>query len=124
MIACREVGLALIATGCFVACGGAAVPEAQVVAAKSSVSAAEAVGAKEEPNAALHLKLAEDGIVEAEQLIEEGENERAKAVLERARSDADLAVALAKEAETRKAAQDAIRKVKDLNQPIQQGGAS
>lgn len=103
------------------ACGGAAVPEPEMVTAKSSVSAAEAVGAEEQPQAALHLKLAKDGIGEAERLIDEGENERAKRALERARADADVALALAKEAETRKAAQEAIDKVESMKK---EGGAS
>jgi hypothetical protein len=96
-------------------CGGAAVPESQLVGAKSSVSAAQAVGAEQEPKAALHLKLARDEIEMAETLINEGDNEQAREALDRARLDADLSLSLTREATTRLEAQKALEKVDTLN---------
>jgi len=97
-----------------VACGGAAVPEAEMVKAKTSVSAAQAVGAEQEPKAALHLKLARDEIAAAEAFIADGDNDKARAALDRARLDAELALALTREAGTEREAQEAIDKVEAL----------
>jgi outer membrane protein OmpA-like peptidoglycan-associated protein len=60
------------------ACGGTAVPEARMTTAKTSVSAAEAVKAEDEPQAKLHLKMAQDAIANAEQQIADNENEEAE----------------------------------------------
>lgn len=106
--------LVLTASVTTMACGGAAVPQSELVDAKSSVSAAEAVGAEDEPRASLHLKMAKDAIVEAEQLIEAGENEKARAAFERARSDAELAISLTSEMKTQRSAEEALEKVKGL----------
>lgn len=96
------------------ACGGAAVSQEAVVAAKSSVSAAEAVGAKDEPQASLHLKIAKDDIEYAEQMIEENKNDEARAALERAKYDANLALALTQEVKTKEAAEKAAARVQEL----------
>lgn len=114
MNAYTPLAAGLLALGS-VACGGSAVPESQMMAARTSVSAAEAVGASNEPKAALHLKLAKDEIAAAEGLIQEGENDRARDALTRARLDADLSLSLTREAETRRLAQEAIDKIDALN---------
>ena len=104
------------------ACGGAAIPQSELTEAKSSAKAAEAVGAKDEPQAALHLKMAEDAIVEAEKLIEEGENEKALPLLQRARSDAELSRAITQEAQTREAAEKALTKLGTLEKDVRPQG--
>lgn len=96
------------------ACGGAAVSQEAVVAANSSVAAAEAVGAQNEPQASLHLKIAKDDIEYAEQLIEENKNDKARAALERAKYDADLASALTREVRTKEAAEKAAARIEEL----------
>lgn len=87
-------------------CGGAAVPQEPLTAAKAAVAGAEVGGAASEPKAALHLKLAKEQVAQAEKLIEDGDNEEAARVIDRAQADADLALALAKQATARKEAQD------------------
>ncbi len=115
--------LGVVATSLLMAaCGGSAVPQGKVVEAKSSVSAAEAVGAQDEPKASLHLKLATDGIVEAEKLIAEEKNEEAAAALDRAKADADLALAMTREAKTRASAEEAAARVNELR--AENGGQS
>lgn len=93
--------------GMAVGCGGAARPTQTQSDAVASVRAAEAVGATEHPRASYHLQLANEQVASAEQWMARGDNERARALLERARADADLAVALAREGQTLSEAQAA-----------------
>ncbi len=99
-----------------VACGSAALPSESMTSAKEAVSAAEAVGAKDEPQADLHLKMAQDGIVEAEKHIADGENEEAQPLLQRAIADAELARELTSEAAKKRAAEAALARLQTLEQ--------
>jgi hypothetical protein len=96
------------------ACGSAPVPAQNVTDAKSAISAAEAVNANGVPKAALHLKMAKDQVTQAEALIANGENDEARLVLLRAKSDAELALALARDATMRAEADAALKKVDEL----------
>jgi hypothetical protein len=98
------------------ACGGAILPSESLTTAKEEVSAAEAMGARDEPQADLHLKLAEDGIVEAEALIADKRNEEAAPKLERAIADAQLARELTEKAEKKAAAETALARLETLEQ--------
>ena len=80
------------------ACGGNIPAPTQPMAdAQSAARSAREVGADRQPLAKLRVKLADEQIAEAKALIAEGENERAGYVLLRARADAELALALARE---------------------------
>lgn len=79
------------------ACAGAPAPTEQVASALAATRGAEEAGALQHPQAALHLKLAEDQITRARQLMEEEKNERARSVAVRAYQDAELAIAIARE---------------------------
>lgn len=57
------------------------------------------------PDAALHLRLAEDQVTRARRLMDEGELDRAERLLVQAEADASVAEALAQEAEQRSAAE-------------------
>ena len=96
------------------ACGGAAVPQESLTAAKAAVSGAEVAGAAAEPQAALHLKLAREGIAKAEALIAEGENEEAARVIDRAQVDAELSLSIAKEAKAKSEAQQTMEQLEQL----------
>ncbi|HWA76996.1 MAG TPA: DUF4398 domain-containing protein [Polyangiaceae bacterium] len=98
------------------ACGGSALPPPQAVEAKSSISAAEAVGAQNEPKAALHLKLAKDQTAQAETLLRNGDDDEARLLLEQAKVDAELALVLTREASMRAQVQQSLSKVRDLEQ--------
>jgi hypothetical protein len=89
------VGATLFGLGC----GSAAVPTEKLTAAEASLRAAKEVGASSVPQAELHLKLAEEQVQLARKLSADGENERAAQVLLRAKADADLALALARNAQ-------------------------
>lgn len=86
------------------ACAGAPQPTERLASAQAAVRAAKEVGADNVPQAQLHTKLAEEQVIQANKLIEDGENERAEMVLRRASADAELAVALAREAESKRQA--------------------
>lgn len=98
------------------ACGGAAVPHAQMTSAEAAVRAAEVGGAPGVPKAELHLKHARDQIDAAKRLIEEGENERALFVLKRAEADAELALALAEEQDARRDAEGALKRIQQMTE--------
>ena len=104
--------LLLAATPFAWACGASIPAPTQPMAdAESASRSAREVGADNQPAAKLQVKLADEQIAEAKALIADGENERASYVLLRARADAELALALAREqnalVEKQKAAEQA-----------------
>ena len=101
------------------ACGGAAVPQESLTAAKAAVAGAEVGGAATEPKAALHLKLAKEQLAQAEKLIADGDNEEAARVIDRAQADADLALSLAKEVSAEKEAADTKEQLERLKKHAQ-----
>ncbi|SRR6266545_875134 len=101
------------------ACGGSSPPTHQLTESQSAVRAAEEVGAQNTPKAALHLKMARDHLRNAEALIIEEEYDDAALVLKRAEADADLALSLAREAQARTQAEDAMRKVQELKRDME-----
>ena len=106
--------LAAIALYVLAGCGSYPAPTERMTTSQSAVRAAQEVGAPNNPQAALHLKLAQEQVEQAKQLMTDGENKRAEYVLLRAESDAELAVALARESTARQAAQRALDEVRSL----------
>jgi len=90
--------LLLLSSALATGCGGAAAPTQRVTSSQAAIRGAEEVGAQNQPQAQLHLKLAKEQLAQAQKLIEDDENEEAEIVLMRAEADAELAIALAKEA--------------------------
>ena len=89
----------LLFTTWMVACAGSSLPPAKVAETQSAISAAAAVGAEQNPQAALHLKMARDQLTEAQGLIDSGKNDEARLVLERADADAEVALMITREAQ-------------------------
>jgi len=89
----------LFFTTWMVACGSSSLPPAKVAETQSAISAAAAVGAEQNPQAALHLKMARDQLTEAQGLIDSGKNDEARLVLERADADAEVALMITREAQ-------------------------
>jgi len=81
---------------------------------QAAISAADAVGARQEPRAALHLKMARDQLVEAQSLAQKGHEDEASLMLDRARTDAELALMVTREASARADAARAAREVERL----------
>src|SRR5689334_12152612 len=83
------------------ACASAPLPAERVASAESAVRAAKEVGSDQVPKAQLMVKLAQDQIVRAKKLADEGDTEEAVSLLTRATADAELALALAREEQAR-----------------------
>jgi len=93
----RKTLLAVIGL-CAVGCGGYPAPTEQVATSLAAVRGAEEAGALSVPEAALHVKLAQEQIEQAKQLMSQDDNKRAEDRALRAQQDAELAVAIAREA--------------------------
>lgn len=98
------------------ACASHNGPPAASADAKAAISAAEAVGAQSEPQAALHLKLARDQTQKADELARDGKDEEARAMIERAKVDAELALVLTRDASVRAQANDDAQRLRELEQ--------
>ena len=116
----RPCALLLIAWAAMLtACGGSEAPTYQLTQSQGEIRAAEEVGAGEVPQAALHLKMAKDYLRRAQTLIDDEEYDRARWALQRAESDAELAIALAREAEQHAEAQKAKRELERLRERVE-----
>lgn len=90
----------LVAAPLLGACGASFPPPTQRMAdAEAASRSAKELGAATEPTARLQVRLADEQIADAKGLVTDGENERADFVLMRARADAELGLALAREQE-------------------------
>jgi hypothetical protein len=87
-------------------------PSDRLASAEAAARSARELGADREPKAQLHLKLASEQIDQAKKLMADGDNKRADLILQRANSDAELAVMLAKENVAKADAEKAQEKVK------------
>jgi len=110
---------AIAAASLGVACGGSyPEPREAQTQTEAAVRGAQEVGADKDPQATLHLKYATDQITEAKNLIASGDNHRAEMVLMRAKADAELAVALAKERTEKADAQKAQDDVANMRKKL------
>jgi len=79
------------------ACGASfPAPTQRMADAMSAERSAEEVGANSNPQAQLHIKLAQEQIAKAKGQMADGDNERAEYTLVRAKADAELALAIAR----------------------------
>ena len=115
----RDFGGALLAAMLVAACGGAAIPTQKLANAKASIRGAEEVGAEQNPQAALHLKMARDQVAKAERLIDDDDNDSAALTLNQAQADADLALAKTREAKERQLAEQAKARNEELRAQTQ-----
>lgn len=98
----------------FAACASNPLPPAKVTDTQAAISAADAVGATNHPRAALHMKLAREQLQQGEALLREGDDEEARLVIDRARVDAELAMALTREDQAQKEARVSIEKARGV----------
>lgn len=106
-----------------VGCGSSEVPAKQLADAESGIRAAREVGAEDTPKAALQLKIAQDGVQRAQKLSADGEHERARAALQEAQLDAELAVLLAKQEKIEANASAAKQRADTVEQAKEQSGS-
>lgn len=91
------------------ACGGSFPPPTERLAdAQAAERSARELGASRVPEAQLSLKLSQEQIALAQKAMEEKDNERADALLIRAKVDAEVAIALAREEGAKSDHQEAV----------------
>jgi hypothetical protein len=106
-----SMGLAFTAA----ACGSSEVPAKQMAKSESAIRAASEIGAQNNPQASLHLKMAKDSYTQAQAASKDGEQETAERLLEKAEADAELALALTRKEQSAAKAEQA----KEERQPNQ-----
>lgn len=106
--------IAILLTSLFVGC--AAAPTAQLGETEAAYRAAQEVGAADQPDAAYHLKLAQDQIAGAKKLMDGNKKEKrqARKLLEQAELDAEVAISHAKTHDAKVRAKEAWEKVNEL----------
>jgi len=101
------VGAGLALAGC----GSSDVPAKQLADSEAAIRAASEVGAKDNPEAALHLKLAHEEYDKAQAMSKQDKQDSAKALYERAKVDAELALALTRKGQAANEADQANRRI-------------
>jgi hypothetical protein len=94
-------------------CASYPAPTDHLANSYANIRAAEAIGAAQTPQAALHLKLAHEEQSSAQKLASDGDNEQADYMTARANADAELAMSLARETQAQGRANGAAAKVDD-----------
>jgi hypothetical protein len=98
----------LVASSLAIGCASFPVPAQDLALAKSKTQSATELGAAAQPNAQLHLELANELMAQAGAAMKDGDNARADGLLLRAIADADLAVAMVHNKTAKTGAQKAI----------------
>lgn len=113
---------ALVAVGLGAACASAP-PVAEQERSSASIRAAEEVGAKAVPQAALHLQLAKEQFEQAKAMKKD--RGRAALLLQRSQADAELALALARSENEKSEARSAVDRANQLQREASSvGGAT
>lgn len=105
----KNTVLSMIAiAGLTAACGSSfPQPTERLASSEAAIRSAKELGAQNDPQASLHVKLADEQIATAKSLMKDGENKRADLVLQRASADAELAVMMTRERAAKSGAQTA-----------------
>ena len=107
--------LSLVSSMLLAACGsGVPAPNDRLASAEGATRSAHELDAESDPQAALHLKLANEQIEKAKAAMKNEENKQADMLLQRASADAELAVQLAKGAKAKAEAQQAVDRANAL----------
>jgi hypothetical protein len=115
------IGAASVALG---ACASSPIPADKLARSQAAIRSARESGAERVPDAALHLRVANEQLDVARKLLVDGDNKRAEYVLMRAEADAETAVALANESSAREEARrtlDEVQKLKSSMNPREEG---
>jgi hypothetical protein len=100
------------------ACASYPKPTESLAASEASLRAAQEFGAQRVPSAALHYQIAKEELERADALMKNNENEKADRMLIRARADAELAIALTKQAKAQADAQAAAQQLAERTSQI------
>ena len=104
-----------LAAGC-----AAEFPARQLARTEAAVRAADDLGADQVPRAAVYLDMAEDSLQLARSYMATEEIEAAKMALDRASYDAEVALAIAREEQTRQQAMGARKAIEVLRTSLPQ----
>lgn len=115
----RSFALAVLTSAVAAGCAHAPKPDAQIIASEGAIRGASEAGARDVPAATLHLRLAEEQRQAGLAAVANGDNERGRLLLARSEADAELAIALARQAAAEREASRADERVKDLNRQVQ-----
>lgn len=91
-------------------------PTAAKSDAVAAVRSARELGAEDTPQASYHLGLALEQLRVADDLIERGDMDAAERMLWRAESDAELAIALTREAQTVEEAEKTRQRIRQMRE--------
>lgn len=118
--------ISLAASALVAGCASYPMPVDRLAQAEAAARSAHETGANAVPQGQLYLRLAKEEIARAQSLMEDKQNERADYVLMRAQSDAELALAEAREAQAHADAKMALEKIAALrgNAPVTTTGAT
>jgi Domain of unknown function (DUF4398) len=105
---------AIVVALCVGGCASSGLDQQRLVDTQAAVSAVEELDEAEHPEVSLHLQYARDQLSAARRLMDEGEDEAAARMLERAHADAELALAMARTERSRKEAEEAWNEVEEL----------
>ncbi|HBQ11502.1 MAG TPA: hypothetical protein DEF51_10145 [Myxococcales bacterium] len=114
-------GLSTAASLVTMGCGGAAPPHRAQAETMAAMRSAHDLGADAQPQASYHLELAEEQRSEAERAIERGQMLRAERLLRQAEADAELAIALTREASMEREAAEARDRIRQMRSRHLQG---
>lgn len=89
-------------------CAGHPAPNDQMAEVLAANRSANELGAQKNPDAQLHIKLAEEQVAQAKTAMEDDDNELAASLLTRAKADAELAIALTREESAQTKAESAV----------------
>lgn len=115
--------ISLLSIFLLIACGSFPPPTERMNTTQAAIRGATEVGAEQIPRAALHLKLAQEQVDKARQLIEDEDNEPADQALRRAQADAELAIAIARETHAVKKADEAEAELQKARAEAMKGTA-
>ena len=100
-------------------CASVPTPSDELAQSESALRSAKELGAEQIPQAALELKLAQDELQKARDLMKDDKNEEARQILLRSRADSELALALTREGQAMNDAQTARDQLKAVQQKVQ-----
>jgi len=109
----RSVTSAMLVALMVGACAGAA-PVAEMSRAERAISAAQEVGAEDQPASTIYLLLAREAYTKARERLAVGDTEGARRLLLRAEADAELALTVARESSVRDAAERTLEEASHL----------
>lgn len=111
----------LVVAGVLGACATTPVPADKLANAKAAIRSAHEMNAEASPDAAFYLRVANEELAQAKQILKDGDNGKARMVLVRAEADADAALNIAREKMAVAEAQQTIAAVRQTKLQMTEG---